>query len=496
MNFRFFTITVLLTLLLLNAFPIYQAITTDGYLYYTNAYDETSYLQYDFAIKSKSPSRVGEYIVIFFHRIGLSGGWINFILDLTTFLIFIFLLRAIFKQLKFSEHNANAAAYLTTVLPFLFNGLNPLISRLFAYNLSSGFIYWFTMPEGAFLPIVRSPEPQVSLIIMLMGICFSLKLKSFFPAYLCMPILYPFIVVPYAFIVIALHIKMKYTMKSPSNLVLPLFLSFSFLAIALTIYFNFYIEQLSKEFLVNSHYPLLSFSSILSLTLYLAIYRHIREDLRYVVLVIILSPMIAANLQIITGWIVQPNAYEQYVGVYCVALVFVFAMISVKHAFFLKTLSLSLCFILAILSCYTNFYDNYRLSNKLKLTPDLLFNLKNDSQHVAINDTLMASVLDMVFPRQPSTFFGYERTFALFAKSNIDGYLCAKKEINGNGALNNAFRETFKRLDSAYKYGNKDFILVTLNRKNHFTIAYDPEAVPSNCSPSNLHYYLIKTPES
>lgn len=496
MNFRFFTSTVLLTLLLLNAFPIYQAITTDGHLYYTNAYDETSYLQYDYAIQSKSLSRCGEYIVIFFHRIGLSGGWINFILDLTTFLVFIFLLREILIRLKFSESHANGAAYLITVLPLLFSGLNPLIYRLFTYNLSSGLIYWVTMPEGGFLPLMRSPEPQVSLIIMLLGIYFSLKLRSFFPAYLCMPVLYPFVLIPYAFIVIALHIKMKYKMKSPGNLILPLVLSFTILAIALTLYFNLCLEQRTKEYLVNSHYPILSFSSILSLAFYSVLYRHIREDLRYMVLIIALSPMAAANLQIITGWIAQPSNFEQNFGVYCVALVCVFAMISVKGAFFLRALSFPLCFILVGISCYTTFSNNYHLSNKLKLSPELLFDLKNDPRHVAINDTSMASLLSMVFPEQPATIFGHEKALLLSLNPDIDDYLCAKKEVNGNRALAGVFRKTFERLDSVYKYGCKDFILITINRTKYFKIEHDPESVPVQCPPPNLHYYLIERPDS
>ena len=484
----------LLTALLLNAFPLYQAVTSGGLLYYTNAYDESSYLQYEFARSSLSPSRLGEYVVVLFHHLGLSGGWINLTLDLATFAAFLVVLRKIFLELKFSESQANGAAFLATLLPFLFGGLNPVVSAAFRHNLSSGWVAWVTIPEASFLPLMRSPEPQVSLIVMLLGIFWSLRIRSFLPAYACLPILYTFLVVPFAFIVVALHLSHRFPPRSPGAAVLAPLASFALLAAGLTLYFSLLIDPGLKEYLLHSHLPLLSFSSTAALALCLLLYRWIRPDLRRAALIIALSPLVAANLQLVTGWIAQPNNFEQNFGVCCAAVPCVLALISLPRAAAPRVLAFALCLMCAGLSSYHTFTNNQRRSSRLELRPELLSRLKSDSRHVAINDTEVASVLAMVFPRQPPTFFGYERTSTLLSKSPVAEYLCAKQQINRDAALGRAFRATFARLDSAYRYGNKDFILRTLKRESGFAVLHDTEAVPPDCPPANLHYFLVAAP--
>src|SRR5688500_1291763 len=196
--------TILLALLILNAYPLYQLSTTGGPLFFTNAFDEAVYLQYDYSRAVQQLSRAGQYPVTWAHELGLSGGWINFILDLTMPLLFLWLLRGIALQLGMEPRRATLVAVAGTVLPALAGGANPVVSRLFVWNLQGPLLGWLTIPEAHFLPLFRSPEPQFSFVVGAAAVLLALRLRSFWPAYVAAPFLYSFVVVPYVFVVLAL----------------------------------------------------------------------------------------------------------------------------------------------------------------------------------------------------------------------------------------------------------------------------------------------------
>ena len=97
MSQRVFLVLVFLVVLLVNAFPLHQAVAGEGRLYYSNAFDEAYYLQYDFSLKNQRLSRPGQYLVTLAHEAGLSGGWINLVFDSVFVIAFLFLVRALFK---------------------------------------------------------------------------------------------------------------------------------------------------------------------------------------------------------------------------------------------------------------------------------------------------------------------------------------------------------------------------------------------------------------
>ena len=103
MSKRAFLFLALLTVVILNAFPLYQAVTGKGRLYYTNAFDEAYYLQYDFSQKNQRLSRPGQYLVTLAHQAGLSGGWINLVFDGVFVTAFLFLVRALFKAAGYDD---------------------------------------------------------------------------------------------------------------------------------------------------------------------------------------------------------------------------------------------------------------------------------------------------------------------------------------------------------------------------------------------------------
>lgn len=487
MSDRRFIIVVFIVLLCLNLFPLYQMGTSGGYLFYKNAFDESTYLQYDFSKAGQRISRISQCLVTTAHQVGLSGGWINFLFDIVFFLIFVIFIRKIIIQLKVDIKKANLYTYFCITIPLLFCGINPLIKHIFNINLSTGLISWLTVQEAWFMPLWRTPEPQFSLALMVVCIYFSLIKKSYVPAYLCAPFLYPFIAVPYIFVLIAINLRQKYL--SQKNLFYTLAVSYLVLSISLAIYFRFFVNEQIKEILVASHLPLISFSSVLCLILYFGIdKKRITEQTKDIAVIISLAPLVASNHQIITGWIAQPNNFEQYFGVLCITFMFMI-YISKERRIQNATIIISIAFMLS--SCVAIFYDNYNLNSKITINKELLFVLKNDSRNILVNDVGVASMLNMVYPKQASTILGYENTFSLMAKNNFHEYVCAKNTINKNKDYKDKFKGVFATLDKAYKYENKDFILSHIGRKKEFKV----ENVPDNyvdCIDQKYFIFLVK----
>lgn len=483
-----FLVMVLITLVLTNLYPINQSIQNGGHIFYMNAYDESTYLQYDLSIATQSVfSRLPQYFVTFAHNAGMSGGWINFTFDIVTLLGSLILVKMILEQLDYSSRQANLSSFIINFLPLLFSGLNPVINNIFNLNVSSGWLYWITIPQAYFLPIYRSPEPQVSIIILLLGIYISLRYKSFIPSFVCLLFLYSFIKIPALFITLSIYLKQRFNRLKNH---LAILISFVITSSIVGFYINFFAVK-SKgtlEALVASHYPLISFTSSICLLLYFIFHRSIRNQLKYPALVICLAPLAAVNHQIISGWVSVPNSFEQYFGVYCISIIFSLIVID-KPIYSLIALSMS--FLMLCFSSNQLFSMNNQTNQVLSMDSKLLAALKNNSANVAISDIDLAQRLSMVFPRQRSTALAVERTYAALVKNSFKDYQCVKEKIIKDAKLNNQFKNILKQLDQAYKYEHEDFVLLHLGRKKTFSVKRDPTQPPSNCSSSNLQYFVV-----
>lgn len=487
MSNKTFVMTAIFIVLLINAYPIYQAFETGGLLFYSNAYDEITYLQYDFSLMNQRVSRVGQYPVTALHNAGLSAGWINFVFDIVFPLSFIVLLRAIFKKLGYDSKDSNIYSLLMIGLPLLFGGLNPIIKKLFYLNLSSGFIYWVSISEAAFLPIIRTPEPQFSLVVAALSVYLSLRLKSFLPSYFCVPVLYPFIAVPFAFITTALHLRTRISSY------LALMASFIIISAMLAIYFGFFVDAKTKEYLVESHYPLISFTSLFAVIIYLAGKNKIPERFRYAAMAVAISPMMAANQQIISGWITQPNNFEQNFGLYCVSIVAVMAFIFTGRVY--KQAGVVFVVFLIAYSSYLSFVTNHQTNSKLKLDERLLTALTEDSSSVAISNVGLSDTIGMIYPKQAPTMFAFIKTFSVWVRESFPAYQCFKNRVRELG-YKDEFQEVFDTLDRSYVYGNKDFILLHFGRKKDFKKENDLGFMPEDCPDvNNLKIFIANERE-
>jgi hypothetical protein len=374
------------------------------------------------------------------------------------------------------------------LFPLLFGGLNPFIRRLFDSNLSSGLIYWVTVPEASTLPVLRSPEPQFSLVLLGVSLYAAVKYRSFVPAYLCMPFLYPFITVPFAFVVLAVHMRVRMSWAGNHPAVPPL-LSFAIVSIALWIYFGVYLDDSARRLLVESRYPLVSFTSALGLVLYLLAFKCIPEHLRYAALMIGLSPLAAANQQVVTGWLAQPNNVEQSFGISGLAVVS--ALWAIRGAWASRVAGL-LAGAAVALSAYATWADNYATNRVLTVNEEMLRLLRADSGNVMINDIALASRASMLFPMQASTLLAYQHTFPGRAEKNLVPYVCAREATRRDSSLERRFRQVFMELDRGYRHENLDFILLHIGRKRTFTVEHELEQLPYRCPAAELHYVIVK----
>ncbi len=482
-----FLIAVLTLTLVQNAYPIYQAISTGGYLYYINAWDETSYLQYDFSKAGQSLTRISQFVVTAGHEFGLSGGWINFLFDIVLFPVVLIAARGCFLQLDITKQRATECAIIVGFLPLAFGGFNPIVSRLFTWNLTSGMIYWFTVPEAFFLPFVRSPEPQFSLAVLSCCAWLSLRRRSFLFVYLCLPFLYPFVAVPTAFIVVSLHIHHRFRAHRWSNWAAPM-AAFGLITCGMWIHLHTLIPHEARMFLAETRLPLLSFTFLLGAIVAWWGHRRCPREYRFLVWILAIAPLFAANHQIVTGLLGVPNAYEQYVGVICVALIAIFV---VRSAWLTKVL-VCVSLLLAFGAGLRTVRANLQYAAQFQMGEELLESLRVDSGKVAINNIVLAQMSNMLFPRQPPTLLGYEKSYAALCSEDIlREYRCARQTLLDNPETAPHFQEVIDVLDTAYRYQGADFVLVHVGRRTEFQSTVPEFDEPLKCEDRNLHIVIL-----
>ena len=489
MNSRRFAITVVLILLATCSYPMYQMWQTQGLVFYTNAYDETSYLQYDYSKATQGPMRVSQYVVTALHEIGLSAGGINLLFDLLAIPVCLLFLVKTFRLLGFENSKANLAAFTIVFLPLLFGGLNPWVDQFFSQNLQNGMVYWVSTPEAAFSPLLRSPEPQFSLTILSIAVWWSINKRSFWWLYPVLPFLYPFIAVPCGFVVLALHLRqlLPWMRARPWS---PPLIAFLMLATAMALYHVLLFSEQMARLTVATHEPMLSFTATVCLVIYALGYHACEPRFRFALGVVALAPLAAINLQVISGRLAQPNAFEQYFGIICAAglMVFTFDRRAARYLLFATSV------FLALFSAHRDFMTNRALNSRVTLSEDLRSTLRTDADNVAVDNTSLASRLNMLYPRQASTRFGYERSFgALCNAEQVRDYLGAKRLIQNRPEAAGAFEAVFQTLDGAYTYQGADFILLHVGRKTDFPVGHKLDRLDADTTIPQLHVVRTTT---
>lgn len=486
---------IFIVVLIPNIFPIHQWFSTDGYLFYTNAYDESTYLNYEISLKLNRLHRFSQHLVTGMHLLGFSGGEINFLLDIICPLLLAMFVQKIFLSLGYKKADSFLAALLFFSIPVLFGRSNSYFSQILNYLLESGAIKWIIMPEAYFPPFYRSPEPQISWVLIIVASYISIRKKTFISYYLIIPFLYVFVRIPYMFIVLTMHLvylnnEKRFLKIRFANVAIGLF-SFSVTSIVIKIYYVLFVQgSITAEFLPETRLPIFPFTGFVCLFLFLLFRNKIEKRFRLFLILVSVSPFVAANTQVVTGFIAQPNNFEQFFGTACISLVAIFILAGFKFPQWFKLGIALLGVFLMIIYSSVIFSVN---SNPFILKPlpaTLVQALDKESNKVIVDQGGLGSLLNMVLPRQGITGLSIDQTFPMLAEDYYQQYLCVKNKISQNFKLYPKYKKIIERIDAGYRNLNSNFIFTHINRQNIFKTFYDPNAIPSACPDGELFYVI------
>ncbi len=435
------------------AYPLWQAIQTNGYLFYTNGVDESSYLSYPFALDQahKRLLRPSSRLIVGLHHLGLSGGYINLLLDLTITPLTIFGFYLLFMRLSFNKSDARRAAILAFSLPLLLTPINPLLEQLQTLVAeTSAHPTWLLVAPRPELILFRSPEPQLSMAVIVLLVASLPTNRWAIPVLLALsPTLYSFIRTPYLLACIACIGAMTVP------LVVRVVVSLLFTSAAVTAFWWYTDTAALERFTVTSRTPLVPLSGVLCFILYLAQRSRLTRHHKIVWSALIASTILAPNLHLVTGWFIGPLKYEEYWGVVIFGLVASNAIILLARR---KNLYVLCGLALLCLQSYQNFEFNRTIFHRLSEPTKIIAQLDTSPASVAVNDVYLASHLDLVHPKQSATLLSFNKTFDQHSNKDFDTYICGKRAINTSfpPEVSGVFQDIFEVLDWGYEVRGLD----------------------------------------
>jgi len=465
--------------ILISIYPIYQIINYGEFYFYQNAYDEYSYLAYNFAEHASEQGRFSSTIIVLLHNMGISGAIINLVFDLIslifTYVFLSLILKKIFKNID--KNRIYFATLLIVFSPLLFNSANPVIAKLNSIFFSHDWIiYFITFAESIYLPIQRTPEPQFSILLLLAIVYLSIVLKRYWIPLLSIPFIYPFVAIP-VLMMIGMYAVKKHFLKKRKfwqQLLISSVLIYIIVSVLLFFYFQFFMAD--KSMLAETHLPIIGLSIIWSVTIiiicqYIFPKTNLSNDEWFFIISLMISSILVLNTQIISGYITQPNHFEQIISLYIPALIF-----SIYYLRSKQDLN-NILFVIIISALFLGILGHLRYVYKtndvtVKQFDRLLKNteLKTILQtptNITTGNYLLDSMITGFYNPKASMIMNYSNSYyGYFTKKYYCDYIALKQKIrieHGNVA---DIENSFSVLDNAYKYLNLDHVLLHMNRRS------------------------------
>ena len=442
-------LSVLVWTLLIAAFPLWQLIES-GHVFYTNALDEGSYLQYDYAklvSEVAGGARGIQWLVPKLHELGLSGGAINLLFDLVCFPLTCFFLC---KRLGYWR------GLCSICLATIFTTTNPLIAWLSEGVATTDLLAWITLPFSPDHALLRSPEPQFTYT--LAAIC------PYWGVPLALALAYPFVGLPGVCAAVAYPLR-----KLRFSLVLGCLATLLIAWIGTALFLN----PVLSGYGASTHVPLFSFSALLAILFYIPLRSALSPNERSLLTSLIVGLLTAQNQQIVTGFLIQPANFEQYFGVplcayLCVRLIEI-SLPNHQRA--------TLCACLMMFTLYL-FGIHKRNVDLLAATTRNHVRVEQAAQHprelVEFN-LYRATTLNLVAARQPPTLLSITAGYSLLADRFVQQYRAIKTSLLDiyDADLN----MTLTTLDAVYRFDNRNAPLNTIGRRGDFGAGRDTSAV-------------------
>jgi hypothetical protein len=385
-----------------NLFALQQLRATGGYLFYANAFDEPTYLSYDGAVLTKSLTHSAEYVIVALHKLGLSGGYINLAFDVVLPIVTVVLLRRLAMAVGFSALESTVYPFVIVALPVLFGDSNPYYARLYEYNYNSKGLSWITLPQAYYPPFFRTPEPQLSLAVVALASYIAVLSRSYLVALVVVPLIYPFVGIPYMFVVLGLMVHDRCAGWIESAVLRTAFALLASYLITAGMILAFYVLFVRRttlvDFLPPTRMPLLSGTGVAAVLVYLCVRSRLEPLYRLAALFLAVSPIAVANTQLVAGFLQTPHNLEQNFGVIALSIVCVLAIHAIgNRAWVIVGVAATSCWLLTAYSAQV-FAVNSSMLQRVRPSDDLIEALRREPESVVIGDADLADLFSLAAP--------------------------------------------------------------------------------------------------
>lgn len=459
------------------AFPLYQVAQTGGPIFYTTNVDEASHLSYWYAsyvVEDSGRQRASSRLIQFLHGLGISGGYINLLLDVACTITIIVCFCRIYHNLGCSRGQARLASLVTFLLTTVFSRFNPLLAWLNDVRLETDLVRWLSMPQNSENMFLRSPEPQLSFTILLVTMAFASTARmGAIAGIVISSLLYPFVRMPVLFMSAAYLPWQSWGYRAR------VLISFAGIALATLLFLRFFVEPSLLQFFIFSHLPVLPLTGVIAVCVFWAIRKHAPPHLVRLGGLLVASIWAVENTQIVSGWLVTPVNYEQYWGVLVLSgLTAVAILYRSKN----PALWLHIALVCFLVHAVHIFRDNAIVFNELGNRREVLQALRTNSQSVACHNLRLATYLNLAYPMQPPTALSWTRTLNAKNNDNYLEYSCVKRAIEKLAPPQfSQFNEVFNALEIGYIVKGSD-LNVTMGRQEIVQFPLPTPGPDSRCS--------------
>ncbi|MFN3715747.1 MAG: hypothetical protein ACK4R8_03365, partial [Thiobacillus sp.] len=189
-----------LMVLLAYLLPEWAAFARSEVFVFVNGWDEETYLSWQGVLGGRNdPGYFILHLYGLLHEAGLSGAVQNLLSDTIFPLLTVLLVMQSLRRLGVEAVRAFAYAVLVLFSSTLFNYANPVVKGLLGEYDGTAFLMagWEMYPS-----ILRTPNPQMSYFLLALAVYAWLRWRRFWLLLLPLPLLYYFVAVPYAFLLV------------------------------------------------------------------------------------------------------------------------------------------------------------------------------------------------------------------------------------------------------------------------------------------------------
>ncbi len=246
-------------------FPLWYSFFISEIFIFVNAWDEETYLTYQGAIGAlTSPGyHISSMLTLFFQELNISGSVQNLISDTIIVSLTLYFVYKIFVLYNFRKVDSLAFSSLILFSSVLFNHANPIIKSIFLREINI-----FMVGYEGYLSILRTPEPQLSYLLLSIFLFLFFKTKKtifliipLFITYFYVAIVYLYCLIIYFFIS-----KLKFNFKT---ILFANLFAYFVISIGLIIMDKFFLQKseiINYSAYVSNHdiiFPIILFINIL-----------------------------------------------------------------------------------------------------------------------------------------------------------------------------------------------------------------------------------------